>query len=68
MLAETLFSHAESARVARQAAIEASAKAVGVRCVLPLVLCFLPAFLLLGIIPTVVSAFLANVPAVLGGR
>ena len=67
MLAETLLHHARSARLARRSDIEASAKAVGVRCVLPLMLCFLPAFLLLGVIPTVVSAFVANVPAALGG-
>ena len=37
----------------RRAAVEARAKAVGVRTVIPLGLCFLPAFLLLGIVPVV---------------
>ena len=32
--------------------------AVGVRSVLPLMTCFLPAFLLLGVVPTVASAVL----------
>jgi hypothetical protein len=35
---------------------------VGVRSVLPLMICFLPAFLLLGVLPSVVSAILKAFP------
>ena len=48
--------HADEARAERTAAVEIAARQVGVRSVLPLMLCFIPAFLLLGIVPTVVSA------------
>ena len=67
MLVETLAHHAGAARQRRQGTVEAAAKAVGVRCVLPMMTCFIPAFLLLGIVPTVVSAFLAVLPAGLLG-
>jgi Flp pilus assembly protein TadB len=56
MMVEVLVHHAKAARQLRQAALEVRAKAVGVRSVLPLMTCFLPAFMLLGIVPTVVSA------------
>jgi pilus assembly protein TadC len=59
MTVETLRQHAAGARAARRAQIEVTAKAVGVRSVLPLMLCFMPAFILIGIIPTVASAMLA---------
>jgi pilus assembly protein TadC len=55
-LGSALALHAEEARAQRAAAIEIAARQVGVRSVLPLMLCFIPAFLLLGIVPTVVSA------------
>lgn len=61
-MVETLSYYAREARQRRVAAIEVSAKAVGVRCVLPMMVCFLPAFVLLGIVPTVVSAFLHALP------
>jgi pilus assembly protein TadC len=56
MLVETLNHHARAARQRRQAALQVAARAVGVRSVLPLMICFLPAFLLIGIVPAVVSA------------
>jgi pilus assembly protein TadC len=67
MMVETLAHHARTARRRRQAAVEVAAKAVGVRCVLPMMICFIPAFLLLGIVPTVVSAFLAALPSGIPG-
>jgi pilus assembly protein TadC len=56
MLVETLNHHARAARQRRQAVPQVAARAVGVRSVLPLMMCFLPAFLLIGIVPAVVSA------------
>ena len=56
MLVVTLNHHARAARQRRQAALEVAARSVGVRSVLPLMTCFLPAFLLIGIVPAVVSA------------
>jgi pilus assembly protein TadC len=57
-LAEGLRRHADLARRRRQAAIEIVARGVGVRSVLPLMACFVPAFILIGIVPTVASALL----------
>lgn len=57
-LAESLRRHADLARRRRQAAIEIVARGVGVRSVLPLMACFVPAFILIGIVPTVASALL----------
>lgn len=59
MLGAALAMHADEARAQRAAAVEIAARQVGVRSVLPLMLCFIPAFLLLGIVPTVVSAVLS---------
>lgn len=59
MLGAALAVHAEEARAVRSAAVEVAARKVGVRSVLPLMGCFIPAFLLLGIVPTLVSAVLA---------
>ena len=59
MMVEILVHHARAARLQRRAALEVSAKAVGVRSVMPLMICFLPAFMLLGVIPTVASAVTA---------
>jgi pilus assembly protein TadC len=56
MLLDALNHHARAARQRRQAAWQVAARAVGVRSVLPLMTCFLPAFLLLGVVPSVVSA------------
>lgn len=58
-LVQTLRHHATAARERRRAALQQSARGVGVRSVLPLMTCFLPAFLLLGVVPTVVSAVLS---------
>lgn len=57
-VAELLDEYAVQAREDRQAAAEAKAKAIGVRAVLPLMLCFLPAFFLIGIVPIVAGALL----------
>ena len=56
LLVESLSAHAELARAERRGLVESAARQVGVRSVLPLMLCFIPAFLLLGVVPTVVSA------------
>ncbi|MCW2805290.1 MAG: hypothetical protein JWN06_3507 [Propionibacteriaceae bacterium] len=58
MMVETLRQHASRARADRRAQLEIAAKSVGVRSVLPLMLCFMPAFILIGIVPTVSSALL----------
>lgn len=57
-LVSALRGHAATARDRRRAALQQAARAVGVRSVLPLMTCFLPAFLLLGVVPTVASAVL----------
>lgn len=56
MLVESLKQHSAAAREARRGALLVRARGVGVRSVLPLMVCFIPAFLLLGVVPTVVSA------------
>lgn len=58
LLVESLLVHAEVAREERRGQVEAAARRVGVRSVLPLMVCFIPAFLLIGIVPTVASAVL----------
>lgn len=58
MMVQALAHHARDARTRRRASLEVAAKAVGVRSVLPLMICFLPSFMLLGIVPTVASAIL----------
>ncbi len=55
-LAETLRSHAAGARDRQREAAMVRARAVGVRSVLPMMTCFIPAFILLGVLPTVASA------------
>lgn len=59
LLVEGLLVHAELARAERRGQVEAAARRVGVRSVLPLMICFIPAFLLLGIVPTVASAVMS---------
>jgi Flp pilus assembly protein TadB len=49
---------AEDMRRDRRAVVEVAARTAGVRAVIPLVACFLPAFILLGVVPVV--AGLAN--------
>ena len=58
LLVESLLVHAELAREERHGQVEEAARRVGVRSVLPLMVCFIPAVLLLGIVPTVASAVL----------
>lgn len=52
---EVLREHAADARRAAADARLAAARTVGVRSVLPLMVCFLPAFLLIGVVPIVAS-------------
>jgi Flp pilus assembly protein TadB len=59
MMVDVLVHHARAAREFRRATLEIRAKSVGVRSVLPLMTCFLPAFMLVGIIPTVASAVIS---------
>jgi pilus assembly protein TadC len=54
-LARALSRLAEELRAARAAAADAAARRAGVLVVLPLGLCFLPAFLLAGVVPVVVA-------------
>ena len=54
-LAGVLLRIAEDMRRDRQRAVEVAAQAAGVRAVAPLAACFLPAFLLLGVVPVVAS-------------
>lgn len=61
-MVEALRSHARVAREHRRSALQLLARSVGVRSVLPLMLCFIPAFLLLGVVPTVVSAVVQAFP------
>jgi len=56
MLVQSLRHHSGAARDARRGALLVRARGVGVRSVLPLMVCFIPAFMLLGVVPTVVSA------------
>ena len=59
LMVQALGRHAAAAREARRTALVVRARSVGVRSVLPLMVCFIPAFLLLGVVPTVVSALVA---------
>lgn len=52
-LAPVLRRHAREAQAERHAAAQARARRAGVTTVLPLVACFLPAFLLVGVVPIV---------------
>jgi pilus assembly protein TadC len=54
--------YAAAAREARRSELQVLARAVGVRSVLPLMMCFIPSFLLLGIVPAVVSAVFSVFP------
>lgn len=59
LMVQALERHAADAREAGRSALVVRARSVGVRSVLPLMTCFIPAFLLLGVVPTVVSALTA---------
>ena len=54
-LAPTVARVAEEQRSERRWKAEAAAARVGVRAVLPLAVCFLPAFVLVGVVPVVVG-------------
>ena len=54
-----LVRHADAARSAAHAAALARAKAVGVRTIIPVSVCYLPAFFLLGVVP-VIAGVLAS--------
>lgn len=54
-LVDILRAHAEDGRRHRKELLEANAKRVGVKVTMPLMLCFLPAFLALGVAPTVIG-------------
>ena len=54
-LAGVLARVAEDLRRDRQQVVEVAARAAGVRAVAPLGACFLPAFVLVGVVPVVVS-------------
>jgi pilus assembly protein TadC len=53
--ADVLAALAEDLRERRRAAASAAAQRVGVQAVAPLAVCFLPAFVLLGVVPVVLS-------------
>lgn len=61
-MVEGLRHHAAAAREARRSELQVRARAVGVRSVLPLMTCFIPSFMLLGIVPAVVSAVFNALP------
>jgi Flp pilus assembly protein TadB len=56
-LVDSLERLAADTRLARSAALQRRARSVGVRAAGPLGLCFLPAFMLVGVVPTVVGGF-----------
>ncbi len=61
-LVELLQTHADRARREHQAAVISAARTVGVRSVLPLMTCYLPAFMLVGIVPIIAG----TLPRMLG--
>jgi pilus assembly protein TadC len=61
-MVEGLRHHAAAARETRRNELQVRARAVGVRSVLPLMMCFIPSFMLLGIVPAVVSAVFHALP------
>jgi pilus assembly protein TadC len=61
-MVDGLSHQAAAAREARRSELQVRARTVGVRSVLPLMMCFIPSFLLLGIVPAVVSAVFHALP------
>jgi pilus assembly protein TadC len=61
-LATVLAGAAADGRRAHQREVEVAARAAGVRAVLPLAACFLPAFLLVGVVPIVASLIADALP------
>jgi hypothetical protein len=54
---DTVARLAEHLAAEERAGVEDRARTVGIRAAVPLGLCLLPAFLLLGVVPTVASLF-----------
>jgi Flp pilus assembly protein TadB len=54
-LSDVLLGVADDARRRHQSLVEVAARTAGVKAVAPLAACFLPAFILLGVVPTVVA-------------
>lgn len=61
-LSQLLTRVAADLRTKHRASLEESAKTIGVKVVAPLGLCFLPAFVLIGVVPLVASLFLEASP------
>ena len=59
---EVLRVHASEARAEHRAQIERQAKTVGIRSVLPLMTCFLPAFVLVGVVPIIAGLISSYLP------
>ena len=55
-VADAMARLADDLRLSSRAAVEARARAVGVRAALPLGVCLLPAFVLLGVVPLVAGS------------
>lgn len=55
-VADAMAAHADDLRQASRSRVEARARAVGVRAALPLGVCLLPAFVLLGVVPLVAGS------------
>jgi Flp pilus assembly protein TadB len=55
-VADAMVAHADDLRQASRSRVEARARAVGVRAALPLGVCLLPAFVLLGVVPLVAGS------------
>ena len=60
-LTAVLLRVSDDLRLARRAQLEQAAKTVGVKAVGPLGLCFLPAFMLLGVVPLIASLISAGI-------
>lgn len=58
-VAPLLARHAEAARAAAQSVALARAKAVGVRTIVPVSVCYLPAFFLIGVVPVIAGVLAA---------
>ena len=56
-MADLLHRHAEDGRRRRTLLVQRRARTVAVRSVLPLMCCFLPAFLLVGVVPIILGTF-----------
>lgn len=60
-LTSVLLRVADDLRLTRRTQLEQAAKTVGVKAVAPLGLCFLPAFMLLGVVPLIASLITAGI-------